>query len=78
MGNLQKKPKKKTFKTSARLSNANSEMQNTWLSEKYDEVQSYANYNDIKRSSNALKDVYRPQTFGSSQFFSADGSLVLV
>ena len=53
------------------------EMQDTWLSEKADEIQGYADKHDSKRFYNALKAVYGPQTSGATPLLSADGATLL-
>ena len=53
------------------------EMQNTWLSQKADEIQSYADRNDTKRFYDAVKALYGPQPVSSSPLLSADGTTVL-
>ena len=51
-------------------------MQN-WLSEKADEIQSFADQKDMKKFFDALKMVYGPQTSGTISLFSADGTSLL-
>ena len=66
---------KKTAFTSCR-SKVQSElrkMQDSWLSNKADEIQSYANKNDSKNFYSALKAIYGPTSSGSSPLLSADG-----
>ncbi|GFS20259.1 craniofacial development protein 2 [Elysia marginata] len=53
------------------------EMQNTWLSQKADEIQSYSGRNDTKWFYGAVKAVYGPQPASSSPLFSADGKTFL-
>ena len=53
------------------------EMQDTWLSEKADEIQGYADKHDSKRFYNALKAVYGPQSSGATPLLSADGATLL-
>ena len=48
-------------------------MQDTWLSNKADEIQSYANRHDMKRFFDSLKTIYDPPTSDSSTMLSADG-----
>ncbi|KAK7091340.1 hypothetical protein V1264_009034 [Littorina saxatilis] len=48
-------------------------MQDTWLSNKADEIQGYADRHDMKNFYDALKEVYGPTTSGSSPLLSADG-----
>ncbi|XP_063601113.1 uncharacterized protein LOC134777205 [Penaeus indicus] len=52
------------------------QMQDTWLSQKADEIQSYAKHNDMKFYS-ALKSVYGPTSSGSSPLFGADGDTLI-
>ena len=53
------------------------EMQNSWYSNKAEEIQAYADSNNTKRFYDALKAVYGPQASGSSPLLSADGSTLL-
>ena len=53
------------------------QMQDSWLSAKADEIQSYADKHDMKNFYNALKVIYGPQSSGSSPLLSADGSSLL-
>ena len=48
-------------------------MQDTWLSNKADEIQSYANRHDMKRFFDSLKTIYDPPKSDSSTMLSADG-----
>ena len=48
-------------------------MQDTWSSNKADEIQDYANRHDMKRFFDPLKTIYGPPTSGSSTMLSADG-----
>ena len=52
-------------------------MQNTWFSNKADEIQGYADNHDTKRFYDALKNVYGPQPSGYSPLLSADGSRLI-
>jgi exonuclease III len=52
-------------------------MQDTWLSNKADEIQGYADAHDVKRFYDSLKCVYGPSTSGSSPMFNADGSTLI-
>ena len=52
-------------------------MQDKWLSEKADEIQCFANRNDLRNFYNALKTVYGPTSSGSSSLFSADGNVLI-
>ena len=50
-------------------------MQDPWLSSKVDEIQGFADRNDMKNFYNSLKEVYGPTTSGSlAPLLSADGS----
>ena len=49
-----------------------SRMQDKWLSKKADEIQCFADHNDLKNFYRALKTVYGPTSSGSSSLFSAD------
>ena len=49
-------------------------MQDSWLSKKADEIQSFADRKDMKKVSDALKTVYDPQSSGTTPFLSADGT----
>ena len=52
-------------------------MQDAWLSDKADEIQSYADRHDTKKFYDALKAVYGPQSSGSSPLLSSDGTTIL-
>ena len=52
-------------------------MQDTWLSNKADEIQGYANRHDMKRFFNSLKTIYGPLTSGRSPMLSVDGTKVI-
>ena len=52
-------------------------MQDSWLKQKAEEIQNYANKNDMKRFYGAIKTVYGPQPASSSPFLSADGQKLL-
>ena len=49
-------------------------MHDTWLNEKADEIQSFADRNDTKNFYRALKAVYGPTSSGTSPLLSADGN----
>ena len=49
-------------------------MQDTWLRNKADVIQSYADRHDLKNFYDALKEVYGPTSSGSSPLLSADGN----
>lgn len=53
------------------------EMQNTWLRQKADEIQCYADCNDMKRFYDSVKTLYGPQPTSSSPLLSADGATLL-
>ena len=48
-------------------------MQDVWISNKADEIQSYADKHDSKRFYDALKVIYGPQSSSASPLLSADG-----
>ena len=52
-------------------------MQDSWLRKKADELQSFADRNDMKKFFDALKTVYGPQSSGTTPLLSADGSSLL-
>ena len=52
-------------------------MKNTWLSKKADEIQLYADTNDMKRFYDSIKLVYGPQPASSPPLLSADGTTLL-
>ena len=47
-------------------------MQDSWLSSKADEIQSFADRKDMKKFFDALKTVYDPQISGTTPLLSAD------
>ena len=49
-----------------------SDMQDSWLSSKADEIQSFANRKDMTKFFDALKTVYGPQSSGTTPLLSAD------
>ena len=53
------------------------QMQDTWLSNKADEIQQYADKHDMKSFYNALKEVYGPTPSGASPLLSADGKILI-
>lgn len=53
------------------------EMKDTWLSNKADEIQKYADSNNCKRFYEALKAIYGSQSSGTSPLLSADGTTLL-
>ena len=52
-------------------------MQDTWLSKKAEEIQSFADREDMKKCHDALKTIYGPQSSGAIPLLSADGSTLL-
>ena len=53
-------------------------MQDSWLSSKADEIQSFADRKDMKKFFDALKTVYGPQSSGTTPLLSADGTSLLI
>ena len=53
------------------------DMQDSWLSKKADEIQSFADRKDMKKFFNALKTIFGPHSSGTSPLLSADGTSVL-
>ena len=49
-------------------------IQDSWLSAKADEIQGYADKNDMKNFYSSLKEVYGPTSAGSSPLLCADGT----
>ena len=52
-------------------------MQDTWLSKKAEEIQSFADRKDMKKFHDALKTIYGPKRSGATPLLSADGSTLL-
>ena len=52
-------------------------MQDSWLKQKAEEIQNYADKNDIKRFYAAIKTMYGPQPASSSPLLSVDGQKLL-
>ena len=52
-------------------------MQDSWLSKKAEEFQSFADRQDMKKFNDALKTIYSPKCSGATQLLSADGSTLL-
>ena len=52
-------------------------MQDSWLKQKAEEIQKYADQKDMKRFYDAIKTVYGPQPASSSPLLSADGQRLL-
>ena len=50
------------------------DMQDSWLSNKADKIQSFADRKDMKKFFDALKTVYGPQSSGATPLLSADGT----
>ena len=53
------------------------EMQDTWLSNTADEIQGFADRNDMKKFYDGLKEVCGSTTSGTSPLLSADGSTLI-
>ena len=49
-------------------------MQDSWLSSKADEIQSFADRKDMKTFFDALKTVYGPHSSGTTPLLSANGT----
>ena len=52
-------------------------MQDSWLSKKAEEIQSFANQKDMKKFHDALKTIYSQKSSGATPLLSADGSTLL-
>ena len=52
-------------------------MQDSWLSKKAEEIQSFADQKYLKKFHDALKTVYGPKSSGAAPLLSADGSPLL-
>ena len=52
-------------------------MQDSWLSKKADEIQSFADRKDMKKFFDALKTIYGPQSTGTTPLLSADETSLL-
>ena len=52
-------------------------MQDSWLSKKAEEIQSFADRKDLKKFHDALKTIYGPKSSGATPLLSADGSTLL-
>ena len=71
-------PKKERFKSlQARVQKDLRQMQDSWWSNKAEEVQRYADTNNTKMFYSALKTVYGPTTSGCSPLLSADGKTLI-
>ena len=53
------------------------DMQDSWLSKKAEEIQSFADRKDIKKFHDAVKTIYDPNSSGATSLLSADGSTLL-
>ena len=53
------------------------EMQGSWLNARADEMQDYADKNNMKIFYSSLKEVYGPTSAGSSPHLSADGTKLI-
>lgn len=54
------------------------QLQDAWLSQKTDEIQSYADRNGMKNFYSALKTIYGPTSSGSSPLVSANGNTLIL
>jgi hypothetical protein len=52
-------------------------MQDSWLRQKAEEIQKYADTHDMKRFYDAIKEVYGPQSSASSPVYNADETSLL-
>ena len=52
-------------------------MQDSWLSKKAEEIQSFADRKDMKKFHDAPKTIYDPKSSGATPLLSADGSTLL-
>ena len=52
-------------------------MQDSWLSKKAEEIQSFADRKDMKKFHDALKTIYGPKSSGATPLLSADGNTLL-
>ena len=53
------------------------DMQDSWLSKKADEIQSFADRKNMKKFFDALKTVYGPQSSGTTPLLNADATSLL-
>ena len=53
------------------------QMHDSWLSKKADDIQSFADRNDMKNFYDGLKEIYGPTSSGTSPLLSADGSTLI-
>ena len=52
-------------------------MQDSWLSKKADEIQSFADRKNMKKLFDALKTIYGPQSSGTTPLLNADETSLL-
>ena len=52
-------------------------MQDSWLSKKAEEIQSFADRKEMKKFHDALKTIYGPKSSGATQLLSADKDAIL-
>ena len=52
-------------------------MQDAWLSKKADEIQGFADKNDMKNFYSGLKEIYGPTTSGTSRLLNIDGTTLI-
>ena len=50
------------------VQNRHRDMQDSWLSKKAEEIQSFADRNDMKKFHDALKTIYGPKSSGTTQY----------
>ena len=53
-------------------------IQDTWMSKKAEEIQSFADRKSMKKFHDALKTVYGPKSSRATQLLSADGSILFI
>ena len=53
------------------------DIQDSWLSKKAEEIQSFADRIDMKKFHDALKTINGPESSGATQLLSVDGSILL-
>ena len=53
------------------------DMQDSWLTKKTEEIQSFADRKDMKKFHDALKTIYGPKSSGATTLLSADGNTLL-
>ena len=70
--------KKNAFATMRReVQKKDRNLQNTWLSQKAEEIQGYADSSDMRRFYDTLKCLYGPQSSKNTPILSADGSKLI-